>query len=630
GAKFSTEVQLHVSEDRGSTWKLSSRVAPDQREFKFQAPHDGEYWFLVRTRDATGQLRPDGPPLPQMRVLVDTQLPQLNVKALRGPNGELNVKVRASDVNLQLEGAKITYQTVTGEWRNVALETLSRDPEAKPGENVFCGESTFWATDLATGSLIRSEVRDQAGNLTVEQTRVEQTAVPMQVKSGAVSQPVSPATTAAAPATQTPPAPATTPVPTTQPEPPPATASAPPPAAPPVTTPPTAPAVAATPPATEVLPAPATTAQPLPNPTATTVAKPVSTGGATTSPATTPAAPANNTPPTNAVPPGVGEPPQMPPQFGQTPLAGSPFPGQAPFPSLPRPSETLPTTGTVAESLPAPPPINPVNTIPNLSPGTTPPPNTAPNTPPVTPVSTTLPANNAPAAVSNPALTNAATGSSVTPPGVQPRWVNSRRFEMEYDISSAPIETVGKVELWLTRDGGQTWALNGLDEDRKSPHRIEVTDDGVFGFRMVVETTGGLRSAEPRSGDMPDVWIGVDTAKPNVQLLPIEQAGDVPAGQLRIRWQGEDLHLGLRPVTLSFAVDPAGPWSSIASGLDNSGRYDWRIDARVPSKIYLRVEVRDEAGNVAQAISAEPVSLEHLRPRGKILNVRPVSVGKPK
>ena len=36
------------------------------------------------------------------------------------------------------------------------------------------------------------------------------------------------------------------------------------------------------------------------------------------------------------------------------------------------------------------------------------------------------------------------------------------------------------------------------------------------------------------------------------------------------------------------------------------------------------VEVRDEAGNVTTVTTPEAVSIDHVRPQGKILNVRPV------
>lgn len=622
GSKFSAEVQLHVSEDRGGSWKLAARVSPDQREFKFQAPKDGEYWFLVRTKDATGQLRPDGPPLPQMRVLVDTQLPQLSVKALRGPNGDLSVKLRASDAHLQLEGAKITYQNTLGEWRNVAVEALK--PDAALGENVFVGESTFYANDLAEGSLVRAEVRDQVGNLTVEQARVESSTTPMPVTASNPPSPTNvappPTNTAAnntsAPATPVAPSAA---APTAPPV---ANATPPAPATPPAQTTPPAQATVQnapqpTPPAVETVPAPT------PKPQPTTAFSPVSNP----SPPATPNG--ELTPPNSTTPP-----PQMPAQFGQSPFNVAPAQNNLPVgplptnsalppglvtPPLARPPETQVAPGPVSETLPAPPPVNPVNTIPNLPANNVSSSSTLPDT--------TAPNSSAPS-LSAPQSTSPDTLG--LPPGVQPRWVNSRKFEIEYDVSSASIETLAKIEMWLTRDGGQTWALNGLDDDRRSPHRVVVNDDGVYGFRMVVETVGGLRSAEPRSGDMADVWIGIDTVKPTAQLLPIDPAQNTSPGQFTIRWQAEDARLGLRPVTLSFGVEATGPWSPIASGLDNTGRYDWRVDARIPSKIYLRLEVRDEAGNVTSVVSAEPVSLEYLRPKGKILNVRPVALGKQK
>src|SRR5205085_7661923 len=45
------EVQLSVSTDRGASWQVSSKVKPEQGNFVFRAPHDGEYWFRIRTID---------------------------------------------------------------------------------------------------------------------------------------------------------------------------------------------------------------------------------------------------------------------------------------------------------------------------------------------------------------------------------------------------------------------------------------------------------------------------------------------------------------------------------------------------------------------------------------------------
>ena len=75
-----------------------------------------------------------------------------------------------------------------------------------------------------------------------------------------------------------------------------------------------------------------------------------------------------------------------------------------------------------------------------------------------------------------------------------------------------------------------------------------------------------------------------------------------------------------RPISLSFSASAGGPWTPIASGLENTGSYRWRLDSRVPDPIYLRLEVRDEAGNVgtfetAEAGLARPPSPRRPHPR---------------
>src|SRR5688572_3949195 len=55
-AQRPVEVQLYVSTDRGAAWKLHSKVPPEQGRFTFKAEKDGEYWFLVRTKDSTGHV----------------------------------------------------------------------------------------------------------------------------------------------------------------------------------------------------------------------------------------------------------------------------------------------------------------------------------------------------------------------------------------------------------------------------------------------------------------------------------------------------------------------------------------------------------------------------------------------
>jgi hypothetical protein len=52
--------------------------------------------------------------------------------------------------------------------------------------------------------------------------------------------------------------------------------------------------------------------------------------------------------------------------------------------------------------------------------------------------------------------------------------------------------------------------------------------------------------------------------------------------------------------------------------LENTGSYSWKVDPRIPERIFLRLEVRDEAGNVQVDQLREPISIEGLAPKGRI------------
>src|SRR5262245_66643282 len=53
------EIRLYVSNDRGRTWQQSQTVKPDAGKFTFQAPGEGEYWFIVRSVDSRNREHPD-------------------------------------------------------------------------------------------------------------------------------------------------------------------------------------------------------------------------------------------------------------------------------------------------------------------------------------------------------------------------------------------------------------------------------------------------------------------------------------------------------------------------------------------------------------------------------------------
>jgi len=215
--------------------------------------------------------------------------------------------------------------------------------------------------------------------------------------------------------------------------------------------------------------------------------------------------------------------------------------------------------------------------------------------------------------------------SSSLPAGERPQMVNTRVFELDYHVDSVGPSGIGQVELWGTRDGGKVWSSFGLDDDNQSPLVVTVDEEGTYGFRVVVQNGVGLGEPPPESGELPDIWIGVDLTKPAARILSTDQGTGQQAGQFIIRWEATDSQLAARPVSLYFGDTAGGPWSVIATGLENTGSYAWSVDARLPERIYLRLEARDEAGNIGVFETPEPISLDPIRPSVHIRNVRPVT-----
>jgi hypothetical protein len=93
---------------------------------------------------------------------------------------------------------------------------------------------------------------------------------------------------------------------------------------------------------------------------------------------------------------------------------------------------------------------------------------------------------------------------------------------------------------------------------------------------------------------------------------------------LVIEFSCTDDNLHERPITLAYSERPSGPWTTIAGGLANNGRYLWRADPSLPQQVFLRVQAVDRAGNTSDHRLELPVSLRGLTPHGRIQGFRPI------
>jgi hypothetical protein len=95
---------------------------------------------------------------------------------------------------------------------------------------------------------------------------------------------------------------------------------------------------------------------------------------------------------------------------------------------------------------------------------------------------------------------------------------------------------------------------------------------------------------------------------------------------LILAWEALDRNLGANPITLEWSEKKEGPWNLIGPAeLPNTGRYVWQVPMNVPAQAFLRLTVRDTAGNCAVAETREPVAVDLTVPD---INSVSVSLGK--
>jgi RNA polymerase sigma factor (sigma-70 family) len=202
-------------------------------------------------------------------------------------------------------------------------------------------------------------------------------------------------------------------------------------------------------------------------------------------------------------------------------------------------------------------------------------------------------------------------------------FVNSKRVRINYEIRDAGPSGVAAVELWYTRDG-KAWVQGPRVADGQAPLIFDAPEEGRYGFRVVVEGGAGPTDRRPRGGDRPQHWVEVDVTPPHMTLYLDGPGRDREAGKVTLSWSATDKNLAARPVSLFYAERPEGPWHAIAEKLENTGRYVWQISAGVPPRVYLLVQAKDRAGNVATAETRDRVLLDAAQPQGVIRTIEPV------
>jgi hypothetical protein len=209
--------------------------------------------------------------------------------------------------------------------------------------------------------------------------------------------------------------------------------------------------------------------------------------------------------------------------------------------------------------------------------------------------------------------------STLAATGAAKQLLNTTHASLDYRIDQVGPSGVGKVEIWITADQGQSWQRLAEDTDRHSPADIDLPGEGLFGVRLVVTNGNGFGGSAPTHGEQPSAWIEVDTTAPFVQLRDVDPITD--GGTLTIHWTAKDKNLTSEPISLFYRTRQDSPWQVVARGLKNDGSYRWTFPHSVGSQFFFKIEVADQAGNVSTVEAPNPVALDMTEPRGCVLGI---------
>ncbi|MBI3821169.1 MAG: hypothetical protein HY289_00645 [Planctomycetes bacterium] len=205
--------------------------------------------------------------------------------------------------------------------------------------------------------------------------------------------------------------------------------------------------------------------------------------------------------------------------------------------------------------------------------------------------------------------------------------INTTHANVDFRIDQVGPSGVGKVEIYMTPDNGQTWHRLAEAKDKRSPTEIDLPGDGAYGIRIVVSNGNGFGGKAPVRGDAPQYTIEVDTTAPFVQLRSTEVLPS--AGQVEIRWNAHDKNLGADAVSLYYRTRPDGPWQVIAAGVKNDGVHRWAFPRDAGGQFYFKVEVTDRAGNKSVAASTQATVIDMTEPRVTVVGVTGAGAGRP-
>ncbi len=176
----------------------------------------------------------------------------------------------------------------------------------------------------------------------------------------------------------------------------------------------------------------------------------------------------------------------------------------------------------------------------------------------------------------------------------------STAIDIRYAVQPSQ-DPLRRVDLWFTRDCGETWELAPLKITLENPLRYEAPSPGLYGFYLVLHNTH-TATPPPTEGAKAHKWVRiVDQRLPEVQILSIrpDERFDLNR-EIHIRWRVEDDNCGDRPVAIHYRTEQTRMYKPIADLLPAVGSYRWTLPEGLSGRLSIKVTATDRMDRAGQ------------------------------
>jgi hypothetical protein len=214
------------------------------------------------------------------------------------------------------------------------------------------------------------------------------------------------------------------------------------------------------------------------------------------------------------------------------------------------------------------------------------------------------------------------------------QYVRDGQVAIEFTVERQGPSGIKKIQVYRTLDDGRTWGLywETPPNQTTSPLKLPLPkEEGLYGFRLVLFSGVDQSVGPPRTGDKPDIRLQVDRTPPALSLYP-PTINPNEANGLLLHYYVYDANLDPKSVSLYWSHQPGGDWKPMAIDTPRTSTLDsrlkectWTLPPELLDHVYLRLTACDLAGNQAEYITRDPVTVDLHKPTARVTGV--ITVG---